>query len=111
RRRLVNPSAAERLEGRLLVLALTAKDAELTRSVFESTGLPCDCFANIRELCDELDLGAGAVLIPEEAIIADKESCLLECVRRQLPWSDLPIIVMARPGADSAAIAQAMDLL
>ncbi len=34
-----------------------------------------------------------------------------EWLARQPPWSDLPVLVLARPGADSAAVAQAMDLL
>src|SRR5262249_41368785 len=29
----------------------------------------------------------------------------------QPPWSDLPLIILARPGADSASVAQAMDRL
>jgi signal transduction histidine kinase len=55
-----------------------------------------------------MERGAGAVLLAEEAIEPDQ---LVEWLVRQPPWSDLPMLVLARSGADSAAVAQAMDLL
>jgi PAS domain S-box-containing protein len=58
-----------------------------------------------------LETGAGAVLLPEEAIVQDRRTCLADWLAHQPPWSDLPILVLAHPGADSAEVAQAMDLL
>jgi PAS domain S-box-containing protein len=58
-----------------------------------------------------VDAGAAAVLLAEELIIQDRKNCLTEWLGRQPQWSDLPVLVIARTGADSAAVAQAMDLL
>jgi PAS domain S-box-containing protein len=107
----VSESKSESIELRVLVLAPTTRDAAVTCSVFATAGLPCDCCSDLAELCEQLKEGAGAILVPEEAIVADKHDCLADWLRNQPPWSDLPVLVLARTGADSAAVAQAMDLL
>jgi len=98
-------------ERRILLLAPTHKDLETARAVFESAGVRCRCCRYLDELCDQLELGAGVVILPEEAISQDRQGSLTAWLAKQPPWSDLPILVLARPGADSAAVAQAMELL
>jgi signal transduction histidine kinase/ActR/RegA family two-component response regulator len=100
-----------RLEQRLLILAPTGKDAALARSLLERAGIACDCCADLDEVCAQLTAGAAAVLLAEEAVVAGSNRRLQELLARQPPWSDLPVLVLARAGADSAAVAQAMDLL
>jgi two-component system, sensor histidine kinase len=99
------------LERRVLVLAPTGKDADLARSVLERAGMECLCCRDLDHACEELEAGAGALLLPEEAVEQDRKSCLVEWLSRQPPWSDLPLLVLARPGADSSAVREAMDLL
>ena len=98
-------------ERRVLVLAPTDKDATLTRTVLGRAGVACVCCSALKEVCNELDLGAAAVLLAEVAVSEDQDPCLLDWLARQPPWSDLPILVLARSGAESAAVAQAMDRL
>jgi len=98
-------------ELRVLVLTLTAKDAELTRAILNRAGIECLACSSVQHVCDELQAGAGAVLIAEEAVVQSRDDCLIDWLAKQPPWSDLPLLVSARPGADSAAVAQAMDLL
>jgi PAS domain S-box-containing protein len=100
-----------KFEQRVLVLPLTAKDAELTRSILNRAGVECVACTSVQQICTELDAGAGAMLIAEEAMVESRDDCLADFLAGQPPWSDLPILVSARPGADSAAVAQAMDLL
>ena len=102
---------SRRLEQRVLVLAVTAKDADLTRTILNRAGIECLPCASLRQLCDELTAGAGAALISEEAVVQSRDNCLADWLAQQTPWSDLPVLVSARPGADSAAVAQAMDML
>ncbi len=99
------------LEQRVLVLAPTSKDAELTRSVLDRAGVACFGCRDLNEICDQLDAGAAAILLPEDAIIQDCRHRLADWLGCQPPWSDLPVLILARPGADSAAVAQAMNLL
>lgn len=103
--------ALHNLERRLIILAPTAKDAELTRSILEDDNVLCVACTSLAEVCRELDVGAAVVLLAEENILHESHRPLEEWLRRQPAWSDLPIIVVARPGADSSVVAQAMDLL
>jgi signal transduction histidine kinase/ActR/RegA family two-component response regulator len=98
-------------EERVLVLAPTAKDAGLAQAVFERAGMACVCCRDLEGVCAELDAGAAAVVLTEEAVVQDRQDYLAEWLKRQPRWSDLPLLVLARPGADSAAVARAMDLL
>ena len=58
-----------------------------------------------------MDIGAGAVLFPEEAVEQGRSGRLARFLAAQPPWSDLPLLVMARPGAVSTEVAEGIDLL
>jgi PAS domain S-box-containing protein len=107
----VTDSAREGVQSRVLVLAPTSKDASLSRSILDRAGVTCHCCADLAEVCRELESGAGAVLLAEEGVAPSPNGCLEEWLSGQPPWSDLPILILARPGADSAAVARSMDLL
>ena len=60
--------------------------------------------ADVRRVCwRELEAGAAAILLPEEAVTSAHNATLRAVSRRAAPWSDLPVLVLTRPGADSAA--------
>ena len=107
----MNDLAAPELERRVLVLTPTAVDANLTQGVFERAGIPSLSCRTLTEVCAALDDGAAALLLAEEAVLLERQDALTDWLGHQPPWSDLPIMVLARPGADSAAVARAMDLL
>ena len=96
------------VESRILVLAPTGKDAILAHSMFERAGVGCYTCHDLKALCKELDAGAGAVLLAEEAVVEGNQDELRSWLTRQPTWSDLPIIVLARTGADSAAVLKAL---
>jgi signal transduction histidine kinase/CheY-like chemotaxis protein len=100
----------ERLELRVLVLAPTGRDASLTESIFERAGVPCNCCADLAHVIDEMHKGAGAVLLTEEVIALGPSDAFTQSLADQPPWSDLPVLILARTGADSAEVARAMDL-
>ena len=100
----VTDAGLEKLERRVLVLAPTGKDARLTRVVLGHAGIKCEICADLASVVRELERGAGALLLAEEAIAYGGES-LAGVIARQPPWSDLPILVLARHGADSEALA------
>ncbi len=99
------------LDRRLLVQTPTEKDAALAQTVFERAGIPCRFCRNMDELRAELDAGAAAVLVAEEAVAQDRQDSLASSIAAQPPWSDLPVLVLARPGAESNGVARAMDIL
>ena len=98
-------------EQRVLVLAPTTRDAELTQTMLGRAGIACECFADLEPLCVALEHGAGAVLFPEEAVEQGRSGSLGRYLASQPPWSDLPVLILARQGAVSGGVAQAMDLL
>lgn len=64
----------------------------------------------MENLCAELREGASALLVPEESLMNRQADLLQGCLDDQPTWSDLPILVMSRPGADSSSVALAMNL-
>ena len=98
-------------EQRVLILAPTGKDAALTRSVLDQASVACLICPDLDRACVELDAGAGAILMTEETVSPSGRDCLTDWLARQPPWSDLPVLIVARHGADSTAVAQAMDRL
>jgi signal transduction histidine kinase/ActR/RegA family two-component response regulator len=106
----VTDAGRDGLERRILVLAPTGKDAILTAALLGDAGFKCEICEHIGRVARELDQGAGALLLAEEAVAGGSEP-LAGIIARQPPWSDLPILVLARHGADSDALAQAVHAL
>jgi len=99
------------LERRLLVLAPTVRDAANTTHILGSAGLATFVCADIETLCAELEIGAGAVVVTEETLAAQRMARIADYLRNQPQWSDLPFIAVTRGGPDSAAAAKAMETL
>ena len=60
-------------------------------------------------LVRELARGAGAIMLAEEVLTGPALAELTGALAAQPPRSDVPVLVLARQGADSPAIANAMD--
>jgi len=95
---------------RVLLLPPTPRDGVATCQLLAKAGIACDTVHTVPAMVRELSRGAGVLLLPEEAI-AGTEVELLRVLAEQPPWSDLPILVMTRPGADSAYAAHAVRVL
>ena len=89
-------------EKRVLLIAPTARDGEITRSLLAKADLRCVVCENLNHLVKELNVGAGAVLLTEEAITGEGINELLTTVDKQPSWSDLPVVMMMRQGEQSA---------
>ena len=100
----------EALERRLLILAPVGKDAALIESMLRSESVECATCADLTGLLQELERGAAAMLVAEEAL-TDGDARLPSFLARQPAWSDIPILLMTRPGADSAYVERAGNFL
>ncbi len=96
-------------EERVLVLMPTARDGQRTGEVLAAAGLSCVLCTDIVHVCREIDRGAGVALLTEEAIEGDRGGRLREALNRQPPWSDFPLVVLAREGAADASIRESMN--
>ena len=85
---------------RVLVLMPTAKDGERTARALAADGLSCTVCNNMRELCEQIALGAGVALLTEEAYEFDRDRCLQNTLAKQPPWSDFPLVLLAREGVE-----------
>ena len=103
---------ANGFEHRLLVLTPIGKDAGLIEAAIRSGGTNCACEScrDFEVLAQELERGAVAVLISEEALAAADDR-LAAFVAKQPPWSDLPILLLTGRGADSITVARAVQTL
>ncbi|MFP7721676.1 hybrid sensor histidine kinase/response regulator [Lysobacter sp. A3-1-A15] len=99
------------LARRVLMLLPTQRDTELTADVLARHDIDTCICIQPADLAREIDRGAAAVLVAEEALAQGAQSVLGRVVDRQPRWSDLPVMVVARDGADSAQVADAMARL
>ena len=94
---------------RVLFRAATTRDAKMTGDVLQRAGIFAQACTSVADVVTALDEGVGALLLAEEALREPAARDLFDALRRQPPWSDLPLLVLAQPGANSRAIAAAMD--
>jgi PAS domain S-box-containing protein len=95
---------------RILVLGPSSADATLSRSILDQVDVPCDIRADLPDGELDLDSGLAAIVLTGEASESDPVQRIAQALKRQPPWSDIPILFVSRPGADSAAY-RAMELL
>jgi signal transduction histidine kinase/ActR/RegA family two-component response regulator len=98
------------LDRRVLVLPPTQKDGVLAGRLLAHAGINAEVVETMRTVVEEIERGVGALLLPEEAL-AGNDFDLLRVLSEQPPWSDLPILVLTGPGADSAYAAHAVRVL
>ena len=96
---------------RVLLLLGTARDTQLSCELLQRSGLPCQACNSAQQLQSEISAGAGAVLVAEECLDQGAHEALLSALDEQPAWSDLPILVLARQGADSIAVGEAVAQL
>jgi signal transduction histidine kinase/ActR/RegA family two-component response regulator len=101
--------ASPALEQRILLRAATSKDAMIAGAVLERAQFAAHACTDMAALVHELGRGAGAILLAEEVMDRTSMAELAGALAAQEPWSDVPVIMLARQGADSGAIAAAMD--
>jgi signal transduction histidine kinase len=96
---------------RMLIMAPTARDTEITCELLNGAGMVTHACKDLYALVHELNVGAAAALIGEEQLSGALKAPLAAWLARQAPWSDLPILILTRPGADSPESAEAWRTL
>jgi signal transduction histidine kinase/CheY-like chemotaxis protein len=96
------------LEERVLLLAPTARDAATCQELLAAVGIRCSVCGDVGQVCRELARGAGAAILPAEAILNDREERLSAALRRQPAWSDYPLIALTPAGPDTPEMVRAL---
>jgi signal transduction histidine kinase len=99
------------VEQRILVCAPTGQDAVLAQRVFASEGIDSVVCPDAAQVVEELPKGVGALLLVEEAVRGHAMTLLVDYVASQPTWSDLPIVLLTRSGADSLDVQRAVKQL
>ncbi len=104
-------SERDTLSLRVTILAPTGKDAALTAAALSEAAIEsliCPDIACVERAIEE---GAGILLVAEEAIATGELRALAAVLSRQQPWSDLPVLLLTRYGADSSTVIKALQTL
>ena len=90
-------------ERRVLFLSPSPSDGRAVAEVLREASFAVATCGSIGELANELAFGAGAVVLAEESLGGGALEALASELALQPPWSDLPLILLARPGRTETA--------
>lgn len=93
---------ATQIETRTIILAPTGRDSDLIIGLLQRGTLPCHTTGSIAELAREIERGAGAAILSEEALIGNVIPEVLRVLSHQPPWSDFPLILLTVGGQVTA---------
>ncbi|MBI2769830.1 MAG: response regulator [Burkholderiales bacterium] len=99
------------MERRILIYPAVAQDGLLAGKVLSSVGLQTVVCTGSEAVLAALAEGAGALLVVEEVISGKAILPLKRFVDAQPAWSDLPILVLTKRGADSLEAQRAVEHL
>lgn len=94
---------------RVLVRAPTGRDAALVCRVLEDEGIRCAACGDGEDLDRELDRGAGAAIVEQEALDAQAISRIVSRLEAQPLWSDLPLLVLTRREGGGEEVVHALE--
>ncbi|HEX6199225.1 MAG TPA: hybrid sensor histidine kinase/response regulator [Thermoanaerobaculia bacterium] len=93
---------------RVLVRAPTGRDAALVSRILQEEGLRCIVCDGEEDFSRELDRGAGAVIVGQEALDRAAIARIVSRLETQPLWSDVPILVLTREAADGEGLVSAL---
>lgn len=82
----------------VLVMAPVGQDARAIAQLLTNRGLSAVICRGVAECSAEINSGAGALLLTEEALETEGGVDLLETLKRQPAWSELPVIILTTGG-------------
>lgn len=97
------------LEQRIVLFAPVGKDARLVTQVLGRAHLACHVCATQVDIVPELERGAAALFVIEEAFNAPFLYQLTDFLAAQPAWSDLPVLVLSKEGLDSPGIRRVFE--
>src|SRR6476661_9724423 len=96
---------------RRILIHVAGHDAHLAERVLQSAGIEATVCATPASLAEEFDRGLGALLVAEETLGEAMLGVLGQALEQQPQWSDLPVLVLAKRGADSLDAQRAVEHL
>jgi signal transduction histidine kinase/ActR/RegA family two-component response regulator len=97
-------------EMRIVVLPPTHADGVAIEKLLVQAGTAVKVAPDIPGVCKAITSGAGALILSEEAVLADSNE-LLDCLAMQPVWSDLPVVILSRSGRESSVLEKILPQL
>jgi signal transduction histidine kinase len=98
-------------ERRVLILPPSRRDGDVTGQLLAGAGLSCLICESGSELAEQIDEGAGAIVLTDAALRSPHIDELRGGLGRQPAWSDLPVVLLCQPGAQAAVLSQVIASL
>ena len=99
---------ANNSDERVLIVAPVGQDASAMATRLDADGFCSRICGDLTECAREVVAGAGALLLTEEALELSQLSVLLETLKGQPPWSELPLIILTTGGESN--LSRLLDL-
>jgi len=96
---------------RVLLLAPTRRDREVTAQALASVGIRCTVCVDLSSLTRELELGVGSIMLTDLALADADMAGLHQALALQPPWSDVPLVMLCRDREQSPAMLRGLDRL
>jgi signal transduction histidine kinase len=88
---------------RVIIIAPVGQDAEAMAGLLDAQGFETQICNGSDEYSRQITDRAGALLLTEEALESRQGSLLLDAVKAQPPWSELPLIILTSGGESRRA--------
>jgi signal transduction histidine kinase len=88
---------------RVVIIAPVARDAEAMAALLDAKGFETQICHRLDEYSRQIMDGAGALVLTEEALESAQGSLLLDVLKTQPAWSELPLIILTSGGESRRA--------
>jgi signal transduction histidine kinase len=88
---------------RVIIIAPVGQDAEAMAALLDAQGFETQICNGSDKYSRQITDRVGALLLTEEALEAPQGSLLLDAVKAQPPWSELPLIILTSGGESRRA--------
>jgi len=88
---------------RVIIIAPVGQDAEAMAALLNAEDFETQICHGLDEYPRQITDGAGALLLTEEALESAQGSLLLDVLKAQPPWSELPLIILTSGGESRRA--------
>ncbi len=88
---------------RVIIIAPVGQDADAMAALLDAEGFETQICNGSDECSRQITDRAGALLLTEEALESPQGSLLLDVLKAQPPWSELPLIILTSGGESRRA--------
>jgi signal transduction histidine kinase/ActR/RegA family two-component response regulator len=94
------------LESHVILLPATRRDGEAICAFLEPQRLECQVCANAAEAAAALSETAGVLILTDASLNDPMVVAITDTLSRQPDWSDIPVVLLSKAGAESLEVAK-----